>query len=74
MHRARNYLLEIIAHKKDQSFPDMTVPKIIRNNFEDFCMDFQDAARRQVVLSVILIDYFLRPNNTGKYDAVWNSR
>ena len=36
-------------------------------------MDFQGAARRQVGLSVIPLDYLLRPNDAGSYDAVCNS-
>ena len=74
MHRARNYLLEIIAHKKDQSFPDMTVPKLTSDNFKDFDLDFRGATRRQDGLSRIPVDYLLRPDKTSNYYAVWNSR
>ena len=44
--KARYKFLEMIAHRKDQSFTDMTVPELTRNNFEEFDLDFQGAARR----------------------------
>ena len=48
--------------------------KLTSNIFEWFYLAFQDAARRQVGLSEIPLDYLLRPNEIGNYDAVWNSR
>ena len=58
----------------DQSFLGMTVPKRTSDYFEDFDFDFQAAARRQVGLSRILLEYLLRNNNTGNYDVIWNSK
>ena len=64
----------MIARRKDQSFPDMTVPKLTSDNFKDFDLDFRGATRRQDGLSGIPIDYLLRPDKTSNYYAVWNSR
>ena len=64
----------MIARNRDQSFTNMTVRKLISNNFEDFDLAFQGASRRQVFLYRIPTDYLLRPNDTIKYDAVYNSR
>ena len=74
LHKSRKESLDMIAHRKNQSFSDMPVPKLTRNNFEYFELDFQGDTRRQVGLYVILIDYLLLRNDTGKYDAVWKSR
>ena len=57
------YLLEMIACMKDQSLPDMTVPKIKNDDIEDSDLDFQGSTRRKVVLSIISLDYLLRPND-----------
>ena len=64
----------MISRRKDQSFPDMTVPKLTSDNFKDFDLDFRGATRRQDGLSGILIDYLLLPNDAGDYDTLWNSR
>ena len=37
-------------------------------------MAFQCAARRQVGLSGILLDYLLLPNDSVNYDKAWNSK
>ena len=52
----------------------MTVPKLTRNNFDDIDLSFQGAARRNICLSVISIEYLVRPNDIGNHDAVWKSR
>ena len=52
----------------------MIVPKLTSDNFEDFDLAFQGAARRQVGLSRIPIDYLLHNNDTRKYYAVWKSK
>ena len=41
----------MISHRKDKSFPDMTVPNLTRDNFENFDLDFQGADTRVVGLS-----------------------
>ena len=74
IHKARKESLEIIAHRKDQSFPDMTVPKLTSDDFEDFDLDFKGVARRQYGLYGIPLEYLLRPIDAGNYDVVWNSR
>ena len=60
------------SHRKDQSFLDMTVPKRTSGNFEDFDLDFQGDARRQVVISRISLEYVILPNGAGNYNIVWN--
>ena len=74
MHNTRTKLLEIIAHRKYQSYTDMTVPKLTRNHFEEFYLAFQRDSRNRVRLSEILLEYLLRLNDASNYDAVWNSR
>ena len=62
----------MIAHMKDKSFTDMTVPKLTSDNFEESYLDFQGADRRKVGLYGLLLDYLFCPNEPGNYYAVWN--
>ena len=45
----------MIARRNDQSFPDITSPKLTGDNFEDFELDLQGAARGKFGISGILI-------------------
>ena len=64
----------MISLRKDQQFTDTTDPKLTSDNFQDFNLDFQGTARRQVGLFEIIIDCLLLPNDVGNHDTVWNSR
>ena len=52
----------------------MTVPKLTSDNFDEFDLALQGAARKKVGLYGILLDYHLRPNDTDNYDELWNLR
>ena len=47
----------------------MKVPMLTGTDFEEFGLAFSAAVRRQNALIGILLDYLLRPDAVGNYDA-----
>ena len=74
MRSNRNKALEMIEIRKNQSYPDMVVPQLTSTNFEEFDLAFTAAARRQFGLAGISLDYLLRKEDVGNYNAQWETR
>ena len=62
------------AVRRNQKLPDMTVPKLIATNFEQFNTAFSSVVQRQMSLSGASLSYLLRDDAVGNYDAHWPTR
>ena len=52
----------------------MEVPKLTNNNFDEFNTAFTAVVSCQTSRAGIALDYQLRINEVGNYDAVYSSR
>lgn len=70
----RNIGLEAEKMRRDASLPNMEVPKLTNNNFDDFNTAFSAVVSRQTSRAGIALDYQLRDNEVGNYNAIYSSR
>lgn len=70
----RNIGLEAEQMRRDASLPDVEVPKLTNSNFDEFNTAFTAVVSRQTSRAGIALDYQLRDNEVGNYDAVYSSR
>ena len=69
MRSNRNKAIDMSDMRKNQTFPDMVVPKLSPTTFEDFDLAFTGAVKRQIGMTGIALDYLLRENEVGIYNA-----
>ena len=60
--------------RKDVSLPDMRVPKLTAQTFDDWNTSFTSVVSRQNSLAGISLDYLLREDEFGNYEANWPTR
>ena len=70
----RNIGLDAEKMRRDVSLPDMEVPKLTNSNFDDFNTAFVAVVSRQTSRAGIALDYLLREDEVGNYNAVYSSR
>ena len=74
MRKNRADAKEYLNMRESQSHPDLKVPMLTGTNVEEFDLAFTASVRRQNALIGIPLDYLLRTDAIGNYDADWNSR
>ena len=65
---------EIGKHLKSSDKVDVEVSTLTSTKFENVDQNIKSAASRRVGATGIPLDYILRSNVLGNYDAVWNNR
>ena len=74
MRKMRRRALINQSLKKEVSLPDMKVPKLTAQTFDDWNTFFTSVVGRQYSLSGISLDYLLRDEEIGNYNANWPTR
>ena len=62
------------ASRREASLPDMKVPKLTDQAFDDWNTSFTTVVGRQNSLAGISLDYLLRESEVGNYNANWPTR
>ena len=60
--------------RKEATLPDMSVPTFKGTNYDEFITAFTTLVSRQTGVNDLPLDYLMRENETGLYDAVYSSR
>ena len=60
--------------RKEVSLPEMKVPKLTAQTFDNWITSFTSVVGRQYSLSGISLYYLLRDEEVGNYDANWPTR
>ena len=71
MRKLRRRALIDQSLRKELSFPDMKVPKLTTQTFDDWNTSFTSVVGRQHSLAGISLDYLLREEETCNYEANW---
>ena len=74
MRKSRRQALMNQSLRKDVSLPDMKVPKLTAQTFDDWNTSFTSVVSRQTSLAGISLDYLLRDVELGNYEANWPTR
>ena len=69
MRKLRKQALINQSLRKDISLPDMKVPKLTAQTFDDWNISFISVVGRQYSLAGISLDYLLRDEEVGDYET-----
>ena len=65
---------EHLKKKRDSNLPPMEVPKFKGQNYDEFMTSFTTLVSRQTGVNDLPLDYLMRENETGNYEAAYTSR
>ena len=74
MRKLRRQAIISQALRKEVTLPDMKVPKLTAQTFDDWNTSFSTVVGRQNSLAGISLNYLLRDEEVGNYNANWPSR
>ena len=74
MRKLRRHALINQSLWKEKSLPDMKVPKLTAQTFNDWNTSFTSVVGRQHNLAGIFLDYLLREEEIGNYETNWPTR
>ena len=70
----RTLAMERAKNRRTHSLPDMDIPKLTQKNYDEFNTAFATLVSRQIGVNDIPLDYLLRDNAIGNYEAQYASR